>query len=107
MRSLLNRSVPLPGGESGRDGNAAQNDRAAFEKVCSIVCNQAANVGNQPDIIANFRSLAVKGALPPEVRSAVMESIYQNQQQRSRKGFERELGSSEVACERISLPHVA
>jgi hypothetical protein len=32
---------------------------------------------NQPDIIAKFRSLAVKGALPPEVRSAVMESIYQ------------------------------
>lgn len=29
---------------------------------------------NQPDIIAKFRSLAVKGALPPEVRSAVMES---------------------------------
>ena len=32
---------------------------------------------NQPDIVAKFRSLAVKGALPPEVRSAVMESIYQ------------------------------
>ncbi len=32
---------------------------------------------NQPDIVAKFRSLAVKGALPTEVRSAVMESIYQ------------------------------
>jgi hypothetical protein len=32
---------------------------------------------NQPDIVARFRSLAVKGALPTEVRSAVMESIYQ------------------------------
>jgi len=32
---------------------------------------------NQPDIVVKFRSLAVKGALPPEVRSAAMESIYQ------------------------------
>jgi hypothetical protein len=32
---------------------------------------------NQPDIISAFRSLAVRGSLPTEVRSAVMESIYQ------------------------------
>jgi hypothetical protein len=32
---------------------------------------------NQPDIIPAFRSLAVRGALPTEVRSAVMEAIYQ------------------------------
>jgi len=32
---------------------------------------------NQPDIIPAFRSLAVRGSLPTEVRSAVMESIYQ------------------------------
>jgi hypothetical protein len=32
---------------------------------------------NQPDIIPAFRSLAIRGALPTEVRSAVMEAIYQ------------------------------
>ena len=32
---------------------------------------------NQPDIIPAFRSLAVRGSLPTEVRSAVMEAIYQ------------------------------
>jgi hypothetical protein len=32
---------------------------------------------NQPDIIPAFRSLAVRGSLPTEVRSALMESIYQ------------------------------
>ncbi|MEP6569103.1 MAG: HEAT repeat domain-containing protein [Acidobacteriota bacterium] len=31
----------------------------------------------QPNIIPAFRSLAVRGALPTEVRSAVMEAIYQ------------------------------
>jgi HEAT repeat protein len=30
---------------------------------------------NQPDIIPAFRSLAVRGSIPPEVRSALMESI--------------------------------
>jgi hypothetical protein len=32
---------------------------------------------DQPDIIPAFRRLAVRGALPTEVRSAVMEAIYQ------------------------------
>jgi hypothetical protein len=32
---------------------------------------------NQPEIISAFRVLAVRGSLPTEVRSAVMESIYQ------------------------------
>ncbi len=32
---------------------------------------------NQPDIIPGFRSLAVRASLPPEVRSAVMEAIYE------------------------------
>ena len=32
---------------------------------------------NQPEIIPAFRSLAVRAALPTEVRSAVMEAIYQ------------------------------
>jgi HEAT repeat protein len=32
---------------------------------------------NQPEIIPAFRSLAIKGSLPTEVRSAVMEAIYQ------------------------------
>ena len=32
---------------------------------------------NQPDIIPAFRRLAVRGSLPTEVRSAVMEAIYQ------------------------------
>lgn len=32
---------------------------------------------NQPEIIPAFRSLAIRGALPTEVRAAVMEAIYQ------------------------------
>jgi hypothetical protein len=32
---------------------------------------------NQPDVIPAFRSLAVRGSLPTEIRSALMESIYQ------------------------------
>lgn len=32
---------------------------------------------NQPEILPGFRSLAVRAALPTEVRSAVMEAIYQ------------------------------
>ena len=32
---------------------------------------------NQPEIVSAFRSLAVRGSLPTEVRSAVMEAIYQ------------------------------
>jgi hypothetical protein len=32
---------------------------------------------NRPDIIPALRSLAVRGALPIEVRSALMESIYE------------------------------
>ena len=31
----------------------------------------------QPDILTAFRRMAVRGSLPPEVRSAVMEAIYQ------------------------------
>jgi hypothetical protein len=34
-------------------------------------------LSGQPEIIPTFRRLAVRGSLPPEVRSAVMESIYQ------------------------------
>jgi hypothetical protein len=32
---------------------------------------------NQPDITSALRSLAVRGSLPSEVRSAVMEAIHQ------------------------------
>src|SRR3990172_5736531 len=32
---------------------------------------------NQPEIVSAFRSLAVRGSLPTEVRSAVMEAIFQ------------------------------
>ena len=32
---------------------------------------------NHPDIISAFRSLAVRGSLPSEVRSALMEAIHQ------------------------------
>jgi hypothetical protein len=32
---------------------------------------------NQPEIIPGFRSLAIRGALPTKVRSAVMDAIYQ------------------------------
>jgi membrane protein involved in colicin uptake len=31
----------------------------------------------QPDILPAFRRMAVRGSLPPEIRSAVMEAIYQ------------------------------
>jgi hypothetical protein len=31
----------------------------------------------QPDVLPAFRRMAVRGSLPPEVRSAVMEAIYQ------------------------------
>jgi hypothetical protein len=34
-------------------------------------------LSGQPDILPSFRRLAVRGSLPPEVRSAVMEAIYQ------------------------------
>ena len=34
-------------------------------------------LSGQPDILAAFRRMAVRGSLPPEVRSAVMEAIYQ------------------------------
>jgi hypothetical protein len=34
-------------------------------------------LSNQPDILPAFRRMAVRGSLPPEVRSAVMEAIYQ------------------------------
>ena len=32
---------------------------------------------NQPEIIPAFRSLAIRGSLPTEVRAAVMDAIYQ------------------------------
>ena len=31
---------------------------------------------NQPEVIPAFRGLAIRGALPTEVRSALMEAIY-------------------------------
>lgn len=34
-------------------------------------------LSSQPDTLAAFRRMAVRGSLPPEVRSAVMEAIYQ------------------------------
>jgi hypothetical protein len=34
-------------------------------------------LSGQPDTLAAFRRMAVRGSLPPEVRSAVMEAIYQ------------------------------
>jgi hypothetical protein len=34
-------------------------------------------LSGQPDILRAFRRMAVRGSLPPEVRSAVMEAIYQ------------------------------
>ncbi len=34
-------------------------------------------LSGQPDILPSFRRMAVRGSLPPEVRSAVMEAIYQ------------------------------
>jgi hypothetical protein len=34
-------------------------------------------LSGQPEIVATFRRLAVRGSLPSEVRSAVMEAIYQ------------------------------
>jgi hypothetical protein len=34
-------------------------------------------LSGQPDILPAFRRMAVRGSLPPEIRSAVMEAIYQ------------------------------
>lgn len=34
-------------------------------------------LSGQPEILPTFRRMAVRGSLPPEVRSAVMEAIYQ------------------------------
>jgi hypothetical protein len=34
-------------------------------------------LSGQPDVLSAFRRMAVRGSLPPEVRSAVMEAIYQ------------------------------
>jgi HEAT repeats len=34
-------------------------------------------LSGQPEILPAFRRIAVRGALPPEVRSALMEAIYQ------------------------------
>ena len=34
-------------------------------------------LSGQPDVLPAFRRMAVRGTLPPEVRSAVMEAIYQ------------------------------
>ena len=34
-------------------------------------------LSGQPSILPAFRRMAVRGSLPPEVRSAVLESIYQ------------------------------
>jgi hypothetical protein len=35
------------------------------------------SLSGRPDIVPPFRRLAVRGSLPAEVRSAVMEAIYQ------------------------------
>jgi len=34
-------------------------------------------LSGQPEIVPAFRRLAVRGSLPSEIRSAVMEAIYQ------------------------------
>jgi HEAT repeat protein len=34
-------------------------------------------LSGQPEVLTAFRRMAVRGSLPPEVRSAVMEAIYQ------------------------------
>ena len=34
-------------------------------------------LSGQPEVVPAFRRLAVRGSLPSEVRSAVMEAIYQ------------------------------
>ena len=34
-------------------------------------------LSGQPDVLAAFRRMAVRGSLPAEIRSAVMEAIYQ------------------------------
>jgi hypothetical protein len=34
-------------------------------------------LSGQPDVLPSFRRMAVRGSLPPDVRSAVMEAIYQ------------------------------
>jgi hypothetical protein len=34
-------------------------------------------LSGQPDVLTSFRRMAVRGSLPPEVRSGVMEAIYQ------------------------------
>ncbi|HSB28380.1 MAG TPA: hypothetical protein VLE19_11020 [Pyrinomonadaceae bacterium] len=49
-------------------------------------------LSGQTEIIPAFRRLAVRGALPPEVRSAVMEAIYQISTQR-RHGVRAQEGS--------------
>jgi serine/threonine protein kinase len=41
-------------------------------------------LSGQPDILPAFRRMAVRGSLPPEVRSAVMEAIYQISTQTSK-----------------------
>lgn len=43
-------------------------------------------LSGQPDVLPAFRRMAVRGTLPPEVRSAVMEAIYQVSSQTSGEG---------------------
>jgi len=43
-------------------------------------------LSGQPDVLPAFRRMAVRGTLPPEVRSAVMEAIYQVGSQASGEG---------------------
>jgi TubC N-terminal docking domain len=53
----------------------AIEDHANIEVRLAVVKLLA--LSGQPDILPAFRRMAVRGSLPPEVRSAVMEAIYQ------------------------------
>ena len=43
-------------------------------------------LSGQPEVLPAFRRMAVRGSLPPEVRSAVMEAIYQISSQPAGEG---------------------
>jgi len=43
-------------------------------------------LSGQPEVLPAFRRLAVRGTLPPDVRSAVMEAIYQISGQTTEEG---------------------
>jgi len=61
-------------GETGSLMRAIEDDpnievRLAVVKLLAL--------SGQPEVLTAFRRMAVRGSLPPEVRSAVMEAIYQ------------------------------